>query len=233
MLTPALCLALVSCVLSACVVAGGYLLADRQRSTLVSEEKAALEQREKLVSALEDASLIRPRLRLEELATLPLVPEFVALAIAQPESLETRELETYLLTVLEAAGRETGLARIALVDAQGAEILSTGGAASKPEAGPEKMVEAVVEDFENPGTPAGKIKGYISRETETILLAQDGNAPSTTSSIPGGASLLSGGKALVEIPNTTRSLAIIAGLSVLGTGFAGAFLLRRRRHREA
>ncbi|WP_299481209.1 hypothetical protein [uncultured Roseibium sp.] len=199
----------------------------------MAEEKFASEQRAKLVSALEDANLIRPRLRLEELATLPLVPEFVELATEQPESVETRELETYLRTVLEAASRETGLARIALQDAQGAEILSAGGSASKPDAEQRKMVEAVVEDIKNPGTPAGTIKGYISLETETILLTQDGNAPSTTSSIQGGTSLLSPSRAMADIPNATRSLAIIAGLSVLGTGLAGAFLLRRRRHREA
>lgn len=226
--TPALYLAVASCVLSAGVISGGYLLANWQRSALLAEEKVASEQRAKLVSALEDANLLRPRLRLEELATLPLVPEFVELAADQPESLETRELQAYLLTVLEAASVETGLARIALLDAQGVEILSTEGSVSAPEAIPGKMVEAVVEDFENPGTSAGKIKGYISRQAGTML-PQDGNAPSTTASVKP----FSESKALADIPNSTRALSLMTGLSVLAIGLAGAFLLHRRKLHEA
>ncbi|POF31662.1 hypothetical protein [Roseibium marinum] len=223
-------LGLGGCLLGAGLALGGFALAERQQSLLDARLTATSQERDLLVGALKDAWLTGPRLRLEELAALPLIPEYLSIAENRPDSVDAKELEDYLRTVLEAAGRETGLQRIALVSANGSELLAAENpAAASPDA-KAVQVEAVVYDFDDPQTPAGRLTGALADSSLTILPPDSATGTDTTASTAGGPARPGSLDAnSFGVADLTRLLAALAGIATALFGLTGAALLRTRQ----
>lgn len=227
-LTPALCTALAGVVLGTGIAFGGLVLADRQEQVLEAQAEAVATRQEQLQDALRHASLTVPRLRLEELASLPLVPEYLQIARDRPDSIDARELKDYLQTVFDAALEETGFSRITLEDDQGGELVLARAAQQAGEMPSIPLaVEAIVPDFDGSGRAAGRLLGSLPESARTTLLP-----PSDTGSVEATASIgLAAGAPLstTGIANSTRLLALLSGLGTCLLGFAAAALLKRSR----
>ena len=228
LLSPASFLGAISCLLAVAVVAGGFLLVNHQEAVLSAEHIQIAEERGLLIDELEKSRLNGPQLRLEELATLPLVSEFVDLSSRLPDSTETRELRDYLQTVLEAASIETGLERITILDDNGHELLVAGDLLSNAPALERHELSAVVRAIDDPEKVEGKLAGYIPKNGIPTLLPTDATSPSTTAGLSSSKPYLSNAQTTSVIPRTTRYLALIAGIAIAVSGLTGAFLLRRR-----
>ncbi|MES0881524.1 hypothetical protein [Roseibium sp. SCP14] len=226
-ISPALCLALGGCLLGAGIAAGGFALAIDQKTALEKQSAMASLERERLVEALSNAQLTVPRLRLEELASLPLIPEYLAIVAEQPDSVDAQELKSYLQTVLDAASEETGLARIALEAADGTELLVAENPATSSATAENPRLEAAVPDFEDFNKTDGLLAGYLPESTMNVLLPQGTDGAEVTSST--SSAFAAHNAAVSEIPERTRLLAILAGLASAIVGLSGATLLRRQR----
>ncbi|WP_156510594.1 hypothetical protein [Labrenzia sp. OB1] len=209
---------------------GGFALAEKQQALLEAREIAVSQERDLLVSALKDVWLTGPRLRLEELAALPLIPEYLSIAETRPNSADARELEDYLRTVLDAAGRETGLQRIALLSADGSEVLAAENTAAAPTDAKTVEVEAVVYDFNDPQSPAGRLTGALPDGSLTIL-PPDGPTGTNLTASTAGSPAWAGpeANAFGGVADLTRLLAILAGIATALCGLTGAALLRNRQ----
>lgn len=225
--SPALGLAVGGCLLGTVIAAGGHVLADRQKAALDTSAAAKAEELQVLQSALTDVSMTAPRLRLEELASLPLVPEFLFLAQDQPDSLDAEELKTYLQSVLDAAIQETGLSRIALVSAAGEELILAETLLSEDGDSSSLEVRAQIKDFEGSGEDAGYLTGVLPASKVLVLAPQSTSETQVTASTT--QDRLSDGGSGLDIPASTRLLSLVAGLVTALIGLLGAVLLRRYR----
>jgi|GEM_PF-1805550 len=229
-LTPSFCLALGGLTLSASIIIGGQLLAAGQQAALDARANAFAGQQEQLLTALQHAILTAPRLRLEELAALPLVAEFVQIAHEDPESTDTQELRDYLQTVLSAAIEETGLSRIVLVSESGEELIAAEHLLSSAEDGANLEISASVESFSGSGTKAGHLAGYLPERDLKLVPSEAGNGAQSTAGIADAANAeASGLEAGLDIPASTRLLSLAAGLVTALTALLGAALLKRQR----
>jgi len=222
-------MALGGCLLGAGIAVGGFVLADWQQSQLDARQAATARQHAILLDALQEEMLNGPRLRLEELAALPLVPEFLTLTDEQPDGVDAQELKNYLQTVLEAAGQETGLKRIALVSAGGDELLATENPAAGSFGEDAPQLEAIVYDLDDPERPVGQLTGLLPDSTLTVLLPESTAASDITASIETGSTGDGNPPSATGIPGTTRLLATLAGLAAVLLGLTSAALLRNRR----
>ncbi|WP_029061633.1 hypothetical protein [Labrenzia sp. DG1229] len=224
--SPAVILGVVSCVFALGVVVAGFLLAEHQGTVLTTEQRKSDAETALLINELKNARLAGPRLRLEELAALPLIPEFVELSRRQPDGLEAQELGAYLRAVLEAASSETGLARIAIVDAEGRQLLSADSLISNETTEESHRLAAIVYDINDPAKAAGKIAGYVPKTAMSMLLPSDTNSPTRTAGISSSTSANASTLAVLDIPGTTRLLSLVAGIAIAFFGLSGAVLLR-------
>lgn len=222
-----LLLAAGGCLLGLAIAVGGHLVAEHQETALAAQTSAFLEERRLLSEALEEAQLTAPRLRLEELASLPLVSEFVSLSEDQPDSADTEDLRAYLQTVLDAAIQETGLSRIVLETVDGTLLLAsdnpaadTGGTQS---GGP--AIGASVPGYSDPDATVGRLTGSVPESRIAILAPGDGTSGDITAST--GAAGKPGTSDPTGIPSSTRLLAVAAGLAVALFGLLAGALLRR------
>lgn len=224
----ALVLGAVSCLFAIGVVAGGHFLAEHQETVLRTERAKAEDERGHLVEALRDAHLTAPRLRLEELATLPLVSEFVDVSDRWPDGEEAKELAAYLKTVLSAAATETGLARISLLDQSGRELLSATNFTRDADENPGLMIEADIPDINTPTDVAGKLAGVVANGDMTMLTERNAASARTTASVSTSADTGADGATPIGIPATTRLLSLAAAIAIVFVGFAGCLHLRSR-----
>lgn len=232
-LSPPLLVATGGCLLGIAIAAGGHLVAERQEASLAAQTSGFLEERRVLSEALEEAMLTAPRLRLEELASLPLVSEFVALSDAQPDSPDAADLKAYLQTVLDAAIEETGLARIALETNEGALLLASQNPAtdagnSSPNA---PGITADVPGYSDPDTTIGRLNASVPESRIAVLAPADGTNSAITAGISDTG--MSGTPAAAGIPSATRMLAIAAGLAAALFGILASALLRKAARPEA
>ena len=226
--SPALGLAVGGCLLGTVIAIGGHVLADRQQAALQAEAAATADKLLVLQSALTDVSLTAPRLRLEELAKLPLVPEFLFLAQTQPDSVDAEELKTYLQSVLNAAIQETGLSRIALVSKAGEELILAETLLSETKDSASVDVHALVESFDGSGQTAGQLTGSLPESAITVLAPQGPADTRTTASIATDRAPTAA-MAGLDIPASTRFLSLAAGFATALVALLGAVLLRRPR----
>ncbi|MES0810625.1 hypothetical protein ABLO27_14175 [Roseibium sp. SCPC15] len=209
------------------IVVGGFTLAEGQRTALEEHAASRAVVHQQLISALSEARLTVPRLRLEELATLPLIPEYLAIASKHPDSEDTVELENYLRTILNAASEETGLERITLETVDGTELLASGQSPASAPITETPRLEADVLDFEDLKSVSGKLAGYLPESAMSVLLPQAGEGVEVTSSI--SASGAGSASSISTIPDRTRLLAILGGLASAMLGLLGAVLMKRQR----
>ncbi|WP_305989622.1 hypothetical protein [Roseibium sp. MMSF_3544] len=226
-LTPALTLGVGGCLLGTVIVTGGYLIANQQQAVLQEQSLKAGQERDLLLGALEDAHLNGPRLRLEELASLPLVPEFVALAESEPDSVDAKELGDYLKTVLEASVAETGLDRIVLEGGSGDELLVAVAPSAQSGAAESHELESQVVDYHDPEKTSGRLAGYLAKSGVNVLLPASSGGAEVTASVPQASSGATAA-VLTSVPETTKLFALAAGIAVAVASLLGAALVRRR-----
>jgi len=224
--SPSLLIGAGGCLLGAVIVIGGLWLAERQETALHRREAAVLRDRKLLTQALTEANLTAPRLRLEELAALPLVPELLGLAGDRQASLEARELKHYLQTVLDATLLETGLSRIALEMPDGSAVISADRPAASVSGTDTPQIDAVVFSLDDPDRPAGRLTGYVPNTKLAVLPPRDTAGSTLTASTD--FSTQREEQQSVAISNTTRLLAALAGGAVTLFGLFSALLLRER-----
>ncbi|MEM9635181.1 MAG: hypothetical protein AAGA50_27905 [Pseudomonadota bacterium] len=202
-------------------------MAENQKTALEEDatKNAAIHQQ--LESALTEARLTVPRLRLEELAALPLIPEYLAIASKHPGSEDAVELENYLRTILKATSEETGLERITLETVDGTELLASGQSLSTTPIAEHPRLEANILDFEDLKSTSGKLAGYLPESTMDVLLPHSGEGVEVTSSTSN--SETDEASSFSSIPDRTRLLAILGGLSSAVLGLLGAALIKRQR----
>lgn len=226
-LSSSLGLILLAGVLGAGITVGGFVLAGYQDRLLQAREVDFAAERAKLSDALRHARLTAPRLRLEELANLPLVAEYISLAADEPDSTDTKELYSYLQTVLEATLEESGLANLNLSSVAGDRLITVSAPQVTSSDNEAFTVEVAVPDVYGSGETVGRLSGAIASEAAAVLASPYPIAVETTASIqerPGRWSSL--GPALPP-SDLTRLLAIIGGLITALVGLLGAGLLRR------
>lgn len=227
---PALAMTVATLAISASIVAGGHILSQNQAAALAADRTRTEAAQAQLLKALSDAHQTPARLRLEELAGLPLVPELVELAGTRPGTQDVKELKAYLQTVLDAARSDTGLTQIALLDTNGHELIGS-KAAPSPDARPARRLSAPVFGLSQTDQPAGQIIGLLPEITVTLL--PDGTdlpRAAPTASIPSpssGASVSSS-----RIPEQTRMFSLAAGLATALIGLTSALVLHTRRKRS-
>nr|WP_319382599.1 hypothetical protein [uncultured Roseibium sp.] len=224
----ALVLAAVSCLFAIGVVAGGHFLAEHQETVLRTERAKAEFERGHLVEALRDAHLTAPRLRLEELATLPLVSEFVDVSDRWPNGEEAQELAAYLKSVLSAAAAETGLARISMLDQDGRELLAATNFTRAEDENPGLTIEADIPDINTPTEVAGKLSGIVANGNMTLLTEPNAVSARTTASVSSSAEIGAESTSPFGIPATTRLLSLVAAMAIVVIGLAGCLHLRGR-----
>lgn len=216
-------LALGACVLGAAVAGGGFFLAERQDRALSAQETRHQEDRAQLVDALRQARLTGPQLRLQELAALPLMPDYLQVAAEQPGSLDAQELNAYLTTVLEAALEETGLARMVLQSADGTALIDVARLGVDQQPGLDVLaLETPVPTLDGSGEPVGQLIGVLSAQEVALLAPAGEGSPETTAS--------SGAASAENQDNQTQSFrlfALLAGLVTAMVGLIGATLVRR------
>lgn len=216
-------LALGACVLGAAVAGGGVWLAERQDRVLTAQETRQQEDRAQLIDALREARLTGPQLRLQELAALPLMPDYLQIAADQPGSLDAQELNAYLTTVLEAALEETGLARMVLQGADGTALIDAARLGVDQQPGLDVLaLETPVPALDGSGEPAGQLIGVLSAQEVALLAPAGEGSPETTAS--------SGAAPAESDDNQTQSFrlfALLAGLMTAMVGLIGAALVRR------
>ncbi|MEO1110738.1 MAG: hypothetical protein AAFY05_00345 [Pseudomonadota bacterium] len=222
-------LAVATCLLAAVVVAGGHFLAEHQERLLVAERAVAENERGQLVNALREARLTAPRLRLEELATLPLISEFVDVTERWPDGQEVRELKAYLQTVLNAAVAETGLAQITLMGADGTNLLTATNITKAADELSGPALVADIPDINQPSSVSGKLAGFVAASEMAMLTTQNAIAPTSTASVSSdGDSARS-----LAIPATTRWLSVVAAIAIVMIGLAASLhLSRQSEHRS-
>ncbi|QFT31616.1 hypothetical protein FIV00_14065 [Labrenzia sp. THAF82] len=225
-LSSALCLGIGGCLVGALIAGSGVYLAASQEKQVSRQITALQAERSQLLEALSEARLTAPRLRLEELASLPLLSEYLEIAKEQPDSLDARDLKDYLQTVLDAAGEETGFGRITLESSDGDELLVSESFAAGSEIAATPKLEAAVPGFDDPETTIGRIAGYLPENTLNILLPDSTNGTDVTASTPSETDGLAN---QLGAPNTTRIFAIIAGLATILLSLFGAVLLRKNQ----
>ncbi|TYC56437.1 hypothetical protein FMN50_11025 [Rhodobacterales bacterium] len=215
------------CLLGIAITTAGFVLADHQDRMLSAGRTVASEERSVLINAVNKAALTAPRLRLEELAAMPLVTEFIALAENQPQSTDARELRAYLKNVLAAATEETGLARIALETADGTELIASSNPVADTTGSKGLFVEApLAADAGFPRT-TGRLTGEVPHGRFEILPPPGADGTTMTGST--GTEQTSAGAFFQEdIPAGTRLLSGLAGLCVALFGGVAAVLLHRR-----
>ncbi len=226
----AIVLAVASCLLAAIVISGGHFLAEHQEKLLAAERADAESERDQLVDALQEARLTAPRLRLEELATLPLISEFVDVTERWPDGQEVQELEAYLQTVLNAAVAETGLAQISLMGLDGNTLLTATNITKAADELSGPTLVADVPDISRPADVAGRLEGFLSSNELTMLTMQGAAEPQSTANTARTAA--SDGAYGLAIPATTRWLSVIAGLAIVVIGLAGSLHLSRQTERQ-
>jgi len=231
--TRAIALAVASCLLATVVLAGGHLLAEHQERLLLAERSVAESERDQLVDALREARLTAPRLRLEELATLPLVSEFVDVTERWPEGQEVQELQAYLQTVLNAAVAETGLAQISLMGPDGENLLTATNITKKSGGSSGPAIVADIPDINQPTIVAGQLTGFLAPSELTMLTRPNEATPQSTASVQPAASGDSGNAHSFTIPATTRLLSVIAAVALLVIGLAGSLHLRRQSNQSS
>jgi hypothetical protein len=208
--SPALVLVVAGCALGAGIAFAGHLVADRQQAALSAERATLVRERDLLQAALAEAMTTGPRLRLEELAGLPLISEFLFYAAGQPDGPEARELADYLSDVLAAAGEETGLVRVVLETAKGEILLDYTAPTAGDGANETQVLEAPVASLEDPEAQAGRLVGYLPRAAVALLPPADHPAgPDETTSLK--TTPAAEGDALAA---GTRLFALLAGLGV-------------------
>jgi hypothetical protein len=226
--SPALVLVVAGCALGAGIAFAGHLVADRQQAALSAERANLARERDLLQAALSEAMTTGPRLRLEELAGLPLISEFLFYAAGQPDGPEARELADYLSDVLAAAGEETGLVRVALETEKGEVLLDYTGPAAGAGSMRTEVLEAHVASLEDPETQAGRLVGYLPMAEVALLppaepsAGTDETASVTAATATQGDALASG----------TRLFAFLAGLGVAVFGAVGGAVLGRLNTRS-
>ncbi|WP_298965831.1 hypothetical protein [uncultured Roseibium sp.] len=225
-LSSALCLGIGGCLLGALIAGSGVYLAASQEKQVSRQITVLQAERSQLLEALSEARLTAPRLRLQELASLPLLSEYLEIAKEQPDSLDARELKNYLQTVLDTAGEETGFGRIALETSDGDVLLISESFAAGSEIAETPKLEAAVPGFDNPDTTIGRIAGYLPESTLTILLPDSTSGTDVTASTPSETEGLAN---QLGAPIATRILAIVAGLATAMLGLFGAALLRKNQ----
>jgi hypothetical protein len=226
--SPALCLAAAGCILGGGLAFGGFQLADKQDAALKTQTASYSAHQDTLKSALREARLTGPRLRLEELATLPLVPEYLAISAEQPDSLDAEELNAYLQTVLDAALQETGLARITLETSDGHTLIDALNQTTKSSGTSGTKLQAVVLSLDGNPDPEGQLTGYLAANDMKLLAAPNTELTETTASIGNRSHDQAIGSLELSIPQATRLLALFGGIGTALMGLFGAFLLRRQ-----
>jgi len=217
--SPALLITVAGCVLGAGIALSGYLVAERQQAAFEADRATAVRERDMLRTALSEAMTRGPRLRLEELASLPLIPEFLFYAAEQPQGPEARELADYLSDVLAAAGEETGLVRVVLETAQGEALLDYSAPTAGDGLAKTRVLEAAVASLEDPETQAGRLIGHLP-EAAVALLPPQGSAGGGDETASVNAATARQGDTLAA---GTRLFALLAGLGVAVFGaVAGA-----------
>lgn len=230
----AFALSVASVLLATVVVAGGHFLARHQERLLVAERTEAETERDQLADALREARLTAPRLRLEELATLPLISEFVDVSMRWPDGQEVQELEAYLQTVLNAAVAETGLAQISLTSLNGDKLLTATNITKPADERFNPTIVADIPDINQPASVAGKLEGFLAASELTMLAKPNADVPQSTASVPGTLSRygFGNGTPSLGIPTTTRLLSIIAAIALVVIGLAGSLHLRRQSKQQ-
>lgn len=226
MLSPALGLAVAGCVLGGGIATGGFFLANQQEAELLAREEAHVKERDRLTEALREARLTAPRLRLEELAGLALVPEFLDLAANDPGGVDAQELNTYLTTVLEAALDETGMAKLTLAGADGTELIAVNSPVSSPATDQAFSIKVPISDFYGSDAASGQLTGVIAAENITFLASPIPVETTASTGKQTGEGLPSEmGQSLAD---RIRLLGIAGGLAVAFFGIFSANLARRK-----
>lgn len=227
----ALVLAAASILLGGVVVAGGHFLAEHQERLLFAERALAESERDQLVDALRAARLTAPRLRLEELATLPLISEFVDVTERWPDGEEVQELQAYLQTVLNAAVAETGLAQISLMGQNGEKLITATNITKPAEDFSGPAIVADIPDINQPASVAGQLAGFLAAGELTVLTRPDAAAPQSTASASRAGD--GSGTQSFGIPATTRLLSVIAAIALVVIGLAGSLHLSRQSNQQS
>lgn len=206
------------CVIGIGVILAGFFLADWQQTQLQVSENRNLQEHESLIRSLEEARQSAPRSRLEELATLPLLAEFMALSADQPDSLDAKEVGEYLRSALEVAREETGLFRIILQTGEGEPLLLAGESEKGNAEVKGTRLEAAVLDFEGGSLPAGNLIGFLPSVSygSAVTDQKSGNESGLEKRMSR------------DVPRMTRYFAVLAGFLIAGTAVLGAFATRRR-----
>jgi hypothetical protein len=224
-----LSLAVGSCLIGLVVAIAGFLLADWQSALLQTNSRHHDHERTRLISLLEDARLRMPRLRLEELASLPLLSEFISLSETHPDAGDAQELRSYIHSMFNSAREELGLTRIVLQSVQGVNLLISEHETVSSNESSETALETVVFDFVDSITPAGMLIGYVPQVASEQRFVGDtsGARPSQ-----GGAVAQAIDKEIMsdqDVPKATRLFAGISGLAISIIGLCCALILRRQK----
>lgn len=221
--TPALALALGGCLLGALVTGGGVWLADQQKSVLAHQSAAWQEERAQLQCALRQAHLTGPRLRLAELAAMPLVPEYLHFATENPGGRDARELGDYLRRVLEAVLEESGLTRLTLETAAGTALIdvSAGAAMSPPDAG-QLGLQAPVLSLTNRSEQIGQLTASLAAKDTALLLPAGDKQEASRDASPSA-------RDQARLFTVFLAFALLAGVATAATGVCGAALFWRGR----
>lgn len=218
--------------LGVAVATSGWVLADstlRDSALAVREARA---QAEALGQSLVDTQLAAITRRLDEIAALPLLAEFVELTRTAPEGPDAAELKAYLSDVLDSTRGELDTREVRIVDDTGKLLLASG---TMPEEAQEPLHwSAPIPSSSGADASAGRIIVSISSDRFAVLDAAGLAArpgPTRDRSLKvSSVSTEDGGRSALLL----RLYALAAGLIVFVTsGFSFAGIARHRLARAA
>ncbi|WP_321341259.1 hypothetical protein [Breoghania sp.] len=130
------------------VAATGYLVQKSAEAARIEAQDTArsdaADTRLTLARTLLKHSLVTSAQRLEELANLPLLAEFLDLAATDPKGGDTAELKAYLDEALKAASQSPDIAALIALSASGEALLAIGEiAGEQPKPDPGKTILVV------------------------------------------------------------------------------------------
>lgn len=224
-------LVLGGCLLGSLISGGGFLVSAVQDRALVSFQDVLAQDRRHLLETLQDLQVERPRRRLQELADLPLLSEYVEIAAEDPQSIDAQELKAYMQSVFEAAMDENGFSDITLVLADGRNLLSLANPGLAQSPGTDRDVQVPVHSFEAVAgdVPLAQLVGSLKMGGGIRLTEVPGDVSSTGAI---GESLGEGRFAeragLAAAPyRSTWIFGLFAGAATFLAAFVAAALLRK------